>query len=161
MSDEAVDEICDKVQDKLRESPEFGRTRGAVWGMIKKQLAWRHGDYRRGKDRPDDPRRASSLDRQILRPDGSVVEISGLVAAPEREQPERAVEAREEVARIKEVASGMGPNVERAVIGVMVGIPPARVAELCGVKVNTVHKWMERFRIVYRASEDGGRDDGR
>ena len=90
----------------------------------------------------------------VGRADGSELELAGLIAGPQENQPEAIVERRLQVEARRVEARRGGPNAERAVIGAMVGIKPAEIADLCGVKENTVHKWMERFRTLYRADEE-------
>lgn len=163
--DEDIDAVYDKVKEALLTNPDFGRTRAAIWGAIRKQAGWVAGDRKRIRENPDGsprnhPRAAGSLNRVFVRSDGSTIELSEIISGPAESQPEKVCERREEVAMIREAARGQGMDTEIAVVGAMVGFRPAEIAEQRGVEVNTIHQRMSRFRTLYRADEEGGNASG-
>lgn len=172
-SDEQIDAVYDRVNEKLIENSEFGQTRAAVWGMIRMQTGWVFSDFKRMRTNEDGspknhPRGATSLDAEIHTPDGGVVTRGELVPAPDTTRPDRIVEGREELQEILAAAREGSRTTEYAVVGGMVGYKPVEIAELCGQGVNAVHKGKsvfvrkrtDRFVTLYRADEEGAVGDG-
>lgn len=153
---ELIDTVWDKVNLLLMKRPDYGHSRAAVKALVEQQLEWSLKDWWRKVKNPDGtfrpgPAGAISLQTEVTDSEGDTVSISDRVAGPEAERPDRIVEGRLELEDLLNQAGEAGERIEVSVVGAMVGWKPAEIADKYGVKANTVHKWSERFRTIYRA----------
>ena len=103
------------------------------------------GSYR------DGPAGALSLQAEALDTEGRATPVADRIAGPECERPEYISERKEDLEEALEIAREEGVRMELIAVATMVGVRPAELAEQYGVEVNTVHKWGERFRTLYRS----------
>ncbi len=147
---ELVDSVLDGLVDLLRNRPEYGQSRAAVFALGRKQLGWRIKDWQRKRMEADGemkshPSAARSLDRQFTGVDGEGGNLYSSVRNGSAHDPERIYLAKEELGEIIERAEQDGLNTLRTIVAEMYGLTPRELAEAHGARVNTVHQWRCRF----------------
>ena len=164
LTTQVIEAVYDSLVDLLLGRSDVGKSRAAVAGLVRNQIIWKCSDERTRRYHEDGtfrstPAAAIPLDGERWGSSEEGIDPYEVVSGPEADRPERILEDREELEGLLETAKAFGLNAWRVIVGGMVGLSPAEIAEVYGVEVNTVHKWKSRFVLLYRAEEPGS-DDG-